>query len=112
MEPPAHALFECFDLSQRRARNHRQAHVSRRQVRHTAVEMIREVRATRAAFLPIRTEHEVVDDQLASAAEEIGKRLLAFWSIEDVGLLDLFPREFTALPAQLIAQPRKLLLLF
>ena len=43
-----------------------------------AVEMIGEVGAARAAFAPIRAEHEVIDDQLAPPIEEIAERLFAF----------------------------------
>ena len=39
-----------------------------------AVEMIGEERAARAALLPIRAKHEVIDDQLAFAAKQLGQR--------------------------------------
>ena len=41
-----------------------------------AVEGVRHHRTARAALLPLRAEHEVVDDQLASAVEKISERFL------------------------------------
>jgi hypothetical protein len=51
----------------------------------------------------------MVDDQLAALGEEIGKRLRAVRTFEDVVSLNLDPRQFTALPAQLVALPGELL---
>ena len=68
-----------------------------------AVEMIGEERAARAAFLPAGTEHEVIDEQLAAAAEQVGERLLAAGPVEHVALVDLNPGQFAALPAELVA---------
>src|SRR5712692_11617972 len=73
--------------------------------------MVRNERATWAAFHPLGTKHEVIHNQLASTAEKIAQRFLALRPIENVSLLNLLPRQFAALPAQLVAQPRKLLLL-
>jgi hypothetical protein len=42
-----------------------------------AVEMIRKQRATRATLFPLRTEHEVIDDQLAEPLEEVAERPFA-----------------------------------
>src|SRR6266481_619660 len=111
MEPPAHALLEGLDLRQRRSRNHHQPDVSRRKMHQAAVDMVRNERAARAAFLPVRTEHEVIHNQLAPAAEKLGQRFLAFRPIEHVWLLYLLPGQLPALLAQLITQPRELLLL-
>ena len=52
----------------------------------------------------------MVDDQLASSAEQIGQRLFSAGAIEDVFLLHFFPRQFAALAAELIAQTGELLL--
>src|SRR6185295_10741962 len=57
----------------------------------------------RAALLPVGAEHEVIDDELALAGEEVGERLLSLRAIEDVFLLDLFPWELATLAAQRIA---------
>jgi len=71
---PAHAPLEFFDLGERRARDHDEGHVALRKMDHPAVEMIGQERTARAAFFPVGAEHEVIDDQLALAAEQIGQR--------------------------------------
>src|SRR5437667_7589003 len=110
VKPPAHALLERLDLPKRRPRNHRQPNITRRQMHHTAFNMVGNERATRAPFRPPRTEHEVIHNQLAFAAEKIGQRLLALRSIEDIGLLNPLPRQLATLLAQFVAKPRELLL--
>src|SRR6516164_269536 len=72
--------------------------------------MIGEVGAALAAFAPIRPKHEVVDDQLASASEQVAEGRFAFGSIEHVVLLDLDPGEGPPLRTQLIASPGERLL--
>jgi hypothetical protein len=44
----------------------------------------------------------MVNDQLASSVEQIGKRLRAVRTFEDVILPHSFPRQFAALPAQFV----------
>ena len=66
--------------------------IALRQMNGGAVEMVGQERAARAALLPARTEHEVIDDQLAAAVEQVGQRLLATGSVEHIGLVDLDPR--------------------
>src|SRR6516225_1534952 len=68
-----------------------------------AVEMVRQIRATRAAGLPARAQHEVIDDQLALAAEQLGKRLLALRRIENVVLFHSLAWQFAAFAAERIA---------
>src|SRR5947208_2615205 len=70
---PAHAFLECFDFGQRRAGDHYHCDVTRCEVRNGAIEMVGHEGATRAALLPIRSEHEVVDNQLAASGEEVSK---------------------------------------
>ena len=48
-----------------------------RKVDGGAVEMVSQKGATRATGVPAWSEHEVIDDELAAAAEQIGERLLA-----------------------------------
>src|ERR1700735_4012063 len=69
VEAPAHALLEFFDLRQRSSRYREKRDVPLSQVHQRAVGMIHVERAARAAFFPLRTKHEVVYDQLASALE-------------------------------------------
>src|SRR5712675_695180 len=80
------------------------------QMHDDVVEVVRPERAGRAALLPVGAEHEVVDDELALAREEIGERLLSLRAIEDVLLLDFFPRKLATLAAQRITLAREGLL--
>src|SRR5215207_6616335 len=48
-------------------------------------------------------EHEVVDEQLRAAVEELGKRLRPLVGLEDVLLLDRNPRQIPAPAGELIA---------
>src|SRR5260370_918859 len=54
-----------------------------------AVEMIGQVGAAFAAFLPVRTEHEMINNQLTASVEEISQRFFPLRSIKDVILVDL-----------------------
>src|SRR5262245_27077306 len=77
---------------------------------HVRVEAVGPERAVRATGLVVRTEHEVVDDQLAPTIEELSQRLRSCRRVEDVVLLDPLPRELTPSSAQLVAQPAELFL--
>src|SRR5207249_1394257 len=57
-----------------------------------------------------RVEHGVVDDQLAPSLEQLGQGPLPARPIEHVGLRDRFPGEPASLLAQLVPEPRELLL--
>src|SRR5437762_4789030 len=62
-------------------------------------------RAARAALLPLRTEHEVIHNELASALKELGKRHLAPRSVEDIGLFYFHPGQFAPFRSQRIPLP-------
>jgi hypothetical protein len=111
LEAPAHALLEGLDLGQRRPRNRHQRHVPGIQVHDVAVEIVGRPGAARATLLPLRPEHEVIDDQLAAAVEEVGESLLALRPVEVIGLVDLDPGQLAPLGAQAVAQAREFLLL-
>jgi len=111
MEAPAHSLLVRGELGERRARHRDHRDVARLEVDDVCVEAVRPERAVRAAFVPGRIEHEVVDEELAAAVEEAGERLLAVGAVENVFLVDGLPWEVTALPAQVVAEPCELLLL-
>src|ERR1700687_4846954 len=81
------------------------------QVHDAAVEVIGDERAARAALLPVRTEHEVIDDELAAPAEEIAQGLLAARSIEDVLLVHPHPGQLPPLGAERVPLPGKGLVL-
>src|SRR5690349_16855355 len=71
------------------------------------IEMIGKVRATGTSRHPSRAKHEVIEHQLALSIKKVGKRLLAAGSLEYIILLNLFPGQFTPLPAEFVAQPGK-----
>src|SRR5690606_41992592 len=48
---------------------------------------------SRAALIPVRSEHEMVDQQLAAPIEQIGKVFPPRRRIEHVILVDLHPRQ-------------------
>jgi hypothetical protein len=70
------------------------------------VNVVRPERATDATFLPVRTEHEVLDDQLTAAGEQFAEGFLSVRPIENVRLLDSHPRQFAALPGKFIGSSR------
>src|SRR6266536_1427320 len=72
---------------------------------------VRDRGADRAACLEGRPEHEVVDEQLGAAVEEIGEGLRALLRLEAVVLLDRHPGQLAPLPGQLVAPAGELLLL-
>src|SRR5438093_13705724 len=64
-----------------------------------------------AALVPIRAEHEVINDEPALAAEQLAERHLAIRPVKDVFLFDLHPRQLATFLIQGIAELRELLLL-
>ena len=64
-----------------------------------AVEVIGEQRAARTTLLPVRSEHEMIDDQLAAIAEQVGQRFFSIRPIEFVTLVYLQPGQRAALCA-------------
>ena len=75
-----------------------------------AIKMVRQIRAALTALLPIRTKHEVINNQLAAVVEKIGERFLAVRSIEDVLLFHFNPWQLAAMATHFVAQPRQVLL--
>jgi hypothetical protein len=69
-----------------------------------AVEMIGKIRAARAALHPIGSEHEVIDDELARATEQIGQKLAALPRLERVGLLNFDPGQLASRGAERVAR--------
>src|SRR5690349_7476092 len=76
-----------------------------------ASDMVALERAADAALLLSRRQHEMLDDQLAAAVEQIGQGRLSGRRVERVGLVDLDPRQRAPLGAQAVAQSRHLLFL-
>ena len=111
VDAPAHPLPVGEELLERRAGGEQQRGVPGLQVGDLGIERVRDRGADRAACLVGRPEHEVVDEQLGAAVEEIGERLRAVLGLEPVVLLDRDPRQLAPLPGQLVAAAGELLLL-
>ncbi|NYJ15087.1 hypothetical protein GGI64_006192 [Rhizobium leguminosarum] len=73
--------------------------------------MIGQEGAAGAAGIPIRAEHEMIDQKLAAAVKEIGERLLSLGRVEDVILIDLHPGQRQPFGVDAVAQLRRLLFL-
>ncbi len=99
LEPPAHASLKPFDLGLRRPRDRDECDVVMFKVDTSAVDMIGQKRAAFAALLPSRSEHEMVDNQLAASIEQVGQPLLSVWAIELVLFVDLEHRQPAAFGA-------------
>ena len=85
-------------------------HVALRQVHVRAVDVVGHERAALAALLPAGREHEVLDQQLAAAVEQVGERAPAVGRVEDVVLVDTHPRQRAALAGDWSLQARQFLL--
>src|SRR5690242_1793623 len=72
---------------------------------------VRDRGADRAAPVVRRSEHEVIDQQLRSAAEQIGKGLRSTLRLEAVVLLNRNPGQLSPLSSKLVAPTGELLLL-
>ena len=80
-------------LHVRCARDCDEADIAMLQMNPDEIEVVSPERAMRASRIPFRIEHEVIDDQLARAAEELRQSFLAVRSFERVLLLDALPRQ-------------------
>src|SRR5258708_10510511 len=110
---PAHALLEGFDLVEGRARDHGECGVARGEMHEAACEVVGDVGAGRAPVCtPIRTEHEVIGEELALPLEQIGERAASLRPLEQVLLLDCHHRQLAPLGAQRVALTAELLLLY
>jgi hypothetical protein len=76
-----------------------------------ALEIVAPEGAALAALLPFGCEHEVIDDQLRLAGEQLRQSLAAVRAIERIGLVHPLPRERAAFGAELVAEPGELLFL-
>jgi len=74
------------------------------QMRQRAVEVVGQERAAGAALVPVRSEHEVIDDQLAAAVEQVCERAAARRRGERVALVEPRPRQRPALCDQRVAR--------
>src|SRR5262249_444 len=77
VEVPPHSPAVRLELLDRGARGGCKGDVPRVQMNHVRVEVVGPERAALAADVVLGRDHEVVDDQLPAAAEQVGERLLA-----------------------------------
>jgi hypothetical protein len=78
-------------------------------MRKNAIDGIGARGAGRAARLIAGAEHEVIDEELRPAVEQLGQGPDAVVGLEAVLLLDPDPRQLAPLPRQVVAHPRVLL---
>ncbi len=74
-------------------------------------DLVDEHRAPVAAFVLIRPEHEVIEEQLPAPLEQVEQPSLAVRPVEDVVLLDLEPRQPAALGGERVSCPGDFLFL-
>src|SRR5260370_40163569 len=74
------------------------------EMHESALDVVDLERAADAALLPAGAKHKMLDDQLAATVEEVSQHLRAVGSLEEVGLVDLDPRQLAAFGAQSVAQ--------
>src|SRR5438046_1218352 len=109
-KPPPHPPLERLQLRERRPRHRRKRDVVVRQMDNRSVEPVRDRRAGRTARLEVGPEHEVVDEELRAASEEVCQRGAPLVGLESIFLVDPNPRQLLPPPRQLVAAPRELLL--
>ena len=78
-------------LHVRCARDCDKADIAMLQMNRDAIEIVGPERATRASGVPFRIEHEVIDNELTRAVEELRQSFFAVRSLERVLLLDALP---------------------
>src|SRR5271166_2513931 len=64
------------------------------------VDVIGDERAARANMVGARRQHEMIDGELAAAAEQVTERACTLGPFEDVGLVDPDPGQLPALGAE------------
>src|SRR5262245_9155547 len=109
-EGPAHAPAKGLQLGERGAGDGPEHHIVVGEVHREAVEAVRDRRAGRAAGAVIGSEHEMIDEQLRAALEQIGQGGAAFVGVETIFLVDLHPGQFLAAARQLVAAAGQVLL--
>src|SRR5436190_18802058 len=80
-------------------------------MREEAVDMVHLWVAADATIARARGQNEMLDEQLALRAEQIGQRFLAAWPLEFMRLLDLDRGQGAPLGAEPVARAREFLFL-
>ena len=81
-----------------------------REMHECRVRVVHVEGAAGAGLLPLRTEHEVINNELAFAVEEIGERFLAARGFENVIRFDFDPGQLAPLRGHSVTLARELLL--
>jgi hypothetical protein len=71
------------------------------------VEAVGDGRAGWTSRCVVGPEHEVIDEQLRTPSEQVGKGCRALVSVEQALLVDADPRQLLPLPRQFVAAPRQ-----
>src|SRR5580692_114758 len=109
-EGPAHPLLVGRKLGQRRPGDRREGRVPSPEVNGRAVEAVRPERAVRAPRVPVRREHEVVDDEPPAAVEQVTQGAFPGRAVEDVLLGHRLPGQAAAVAGEGLALAGELLL--
>src|SRR6266540_4212000 len=89
------------------ARHHDERDIVVLEVRDAAGEAVGDRRAARTAFVPVRPEHEVIDEHLRTPAEQIAQRRIAVFGREPVVVLKRHPGQVTPPSRKLVAAARQ-----
>src|SRR5580704_5453092 len=73
---------------------------------HT-VQVVSEERAARAALLPLRPQHEMIEHQLALPAKQLSERFLPARRQKHIILVHFHPRQFPPLFGKRVSLPRQ-----
>ena len=68
------------------------------------IEMVGHIGTALAPFLPVWSEHEVIDDELASATKQIRQGLFTVRAVKNVICFYLFPRQIAAGMGEFVPQ--------
>ena len=99
-ECPAHPVLDLLDPLERHARDRGERQVGMLEMLPRRVDMIGDERAAAAHMVRARRQHEMIDGELAAAAEQVAERAFALGPFEDIGLLDPDPGQLPALGAE------------
>src|ERR1022692_2170079 len=98
-EVPSHAPLVRDELVERCARHHDEGDIVVLEVRDAAGEAVGDRGAARTTFVPVRIEHEVIDEHLRTPAEQIAQRRIAVFGREPVVLLNPHPGQLLPPPS-------------
>src|SRR4051812_13696317 len=101
---PSHPRFKSYDPLQWRRRHRDKGHIARGEMNVDSLQIVSPERTAFAALVPVGAKHEMVDDQLRTAAEQVRQRCLAGGRFEGVRFFDFDPGQSTPLSTELVTQ--------